>query len=456
MKTALHKLCLISVCALCRLLGGVLRLLGQGGTSLPGRLALKLYPGLLERLSEGVTTVVVTGTNGKTTTCGLLRHMAERAGIPYISNASGANLIYGVAAAFAQGTRFSKSERRSLAIIECDEGTLTSAAAALRPEVIVVTNLFRDQLDRYGEITHTRAMLLEGIKKAPEAKLCLNADCSLTASLALEAKNEALFFGMDIPESGAAPVSDAPRCFSCGGEYAYESRTFAHLGHWYCPNCGGKRPAPQVLITSSEAGDAGGCLVGASVFGEERAFRSALDSDYNLYNIAAALTAAGAVGWDIDAAAESLADAGAPFGRGETLRVGKTPVRLFLAKNPAGMDRLLDRLSRRDEPFLPVFCLNDNYADGRDVSWIWDCDFESFIAARRPSDCLVWGTRRRDMLLRLQYASEQMDGRPVPELKTLGELRRRIAASPLPAYVVANYTAMLAVRKALAGRKKWN
>ena len=229
--------------AACRLSRAALHGLGRGGTALPGRLAMRFRGDILSVTSRGVETVLVTGTNGKTTTAGMLAHAMEKAGRPVICNRAGANLLSGVTAEFAAAADLCGRPRgKHYAVIECDEGALHQAAPLVQPRVIVVTNLFRDQLDRYGEVMHTREAILEGIRSVPGAVLCLNADDSLTASIALEVPNPVVWYGIeqnavcrkDGPEDQAAEkfsgISDARCCIRCGAEYTYRYRTYAHLG----------------------------------------------------------------------------------------------------------------------------------------------------------------------------------------------------------------------------------
>lgn len=227
----MKKLRVFFACVTSRLARLALRLFGRGGTALPGKAALRVYPGLMRELGRGVETVIITGTNGKTTTAGMLRHMLDKAGTAYFSNRSGANLTSGITAEFIENADLLGKPKKTLAVIECDEGNFPAVAAALQPRAVIVTNLFRDQLDRYGEVTHTRDLIVSGIQKAPGAVLCLNADCSLTASLGWDVPNKTVYFGLENISSDAVPsVSDAPHCLRCGARYAYRRYTFAHLG----------------------------------------------------------------------------------------------------------------------------------------------------------------------------------------------------------------------------------
>ena len=449
----MKKLRVFFACVTSRLARLALRLFGRGGTALPGKAALHVYPGLMRELGRGVETVIITGTNGKTTTAGMLRHMLDKAGTAYFSNRSGANLTSGITAEFIENADLLGKPKKTLAVIECDEGNFPAVAAALQPRAVIVTNLFRDQLDRYGEVTHTRDLIASGIQKAPGAVLCLNADCSLTASLGWDVPNKTVYFGLENISSNAVPsVSDAPHCLRCGARYAYRRYTFAHLGDWYCPACGAQRPAPDMAVERVEALPGGGSAVTMKTPEGTVSFDLALPALYNVCNAAAALTAALTMGWDMDICYAALADFGAVFGRMEQLTVGETSVRIVLVKNPAGCDRALEFLASQSEDLLPIFCLNDNAADGTDVSWIWDADYESLLAARRYASIGVYGVRAQDMRLRLKYAGA--DDAAITVYDTADDLAAAVQKAGKPVVLLPNYTSMLTVRdklSALAG-----
>ena len=452
----MNRIRIFIACLAARLTRAGLRLMRHGGTALPGKAALKICPGLLGELGRDVDTVLVTGTNGKTTTSGMLRRMLDENHIPYLSNRSGANLTSGVAGEFIFHSDLLGRCRRHVAVIECDEGNFPAIAEALQPKAILVTNLFRDQLDRYGEVTHTRDCIARGIQAAPDAVLCLNADCSLTASLGIGVPNRVVYYGVDGWSSDKEPnVSDAPHCLHCGERYAYRRHTFAHLGDWYCPHCGAARPTPDITAETIELSSSGSRVT----LRRDNAVRSvsvALPAVYNVYNALSALAAADAMGWDMDTCECSLAGFDAMFGRMETLRVGDTPVRIVLVKNPAGCDRALEYLAGLGDGVLPVFCLNDNLNDGTDVSWIWDADYESLFAQRRYDRIGVYGIRAQDMRLRLKYAGA--DDASIEVYASLDELASAVEKSDRPVCVLPNYTAMLSVRdrlSALAGGGKF-
>ena len=231
-----------SICAIaaCKLTRQALRLFRRGGTALPGKAARLFDPDILKRVSEGMEIIVVTGTNGKTTTCGMLENALRAGGRECLSNKSGANLLSGVTAELTCNATWSGKPKTHYAVIECDEGALKQVAPLISPKVIIVTNLFRDQLDRYGEVMHTLDEIRTGILASPGSILCLNADDSLTGSLAGDVPNPVVWYGLDTStgEEKEPVLSDARYCIRCGTEYGYHYHTYAHLGGFFCPKCG--------------------------------------------------------------------------------------------------------------------------------------------------------------------------------------------------------------------------
>ena len=433
-----------------------LRLLKRGGTTLPGKAAYKLCPDILARLSDGVETLIITGTNGKTTTSRMAEQLFIDAGRDCIANRSGANLMSGVVTEFAENTTFFAKKRKKYAVIECDEAAFAQVTKFLKPKAIVATNIFRDQLDRYGEVTHTLGFIRTGIENSPDAAVCLNADDPLTASLAEAVKGKLLYFGMNVPsENVSGALSDAPRCIHCGGKYEYDFRTFAHLGGFRCPDCGYARPAPDVAVTAIKERGSDSTLAELSVGGEITELVVPLAGDYNLYNAAAAMCAALAAGIDKNVAALGVSHSHCGFGRMERFDLGDIPVRMILVKNPAGCDRALDYLAAVKEPHNTVFCLNDNIADGTDISWIWDAGFERLDFSEGASFA-VSGTRLEDMALRIKYAGAREE--QVEKIHGESALLSFIEHSDKPVYVLPTYTAMLSLRDklgALCGKERF-
>lgn len=435
---------------LCKALRLISRILHRGGTAMPGRYALKLCPDLLSRLSRGVQTIAITGTNGKTTSARMVEQAMSDAGLDYFANRSGANLISGITTEFVMNCTVGGKMKKKYAVIECDEAAARRVFGQLRPKVIVVTNLFRDQLDRYGEVTHTLENIREGIKGAPEALLCLNADCSLTASLAGDLPNRAVFFGID---RGAAPsrekpeISDATHCIRCKHEYEYDYISYGHLGGFRCPACGYSRPAADYAVESIVEQRPGGSTVVMNIRGEQRIVDINLPAMYNIYNAVGALAAAVELSIDPDTAVKALGQFKCGFGRMEEFKLaGGT--KLMLVKNPAGCNQVLEFLENIKERFILVCCLNDRGADGTDISWIWDADFEKLSAlSARLAQVIVSGDRAQDMRLRIKYAG--IPDERISVERDYETLVRGLEGQDKPVFIMPTYTAMLELREVL-------
>ena len=462
----------------CKASRSALRLLHRGGTTTPGRMAMKFDRNILETVSQGMDIIVVTGTNGKTTTSNMIEHALSGTGRDVLANKSGANLLPGVTAEFTSNATAFGKPKKHFAVIECDEGALKQVVPRIHPKVIVVTNLFRDQLDRYGEVMHTLEEIRKGIKMVPDAVLCLNADDSLTASLALDVPNKVTYFGIDCPigEQKNVEISDARYCIRCGTEYEYDYHTYAHLGGFRCPKCGYRRIRPSVAVTEIEKVSSSGSVVRMR-FGEDgnrnaggaedrdgslenvgpgcripsaetdREVTIGLPAVYNIYNGVAAIAAYQAAGFDREEVIASLADVHSSFGRMETFRLGEVPIQMILVKNPAGCNQALSYLAGLGEDYQAVFCLNDRTADGHDISWIWDADFEKVCRDPHLKHAYVLGDRADDMCLRLKYAdAEEAD---IEKVQDNAALIEKLKKSSVPVFILPNYTSMLSLRAAL-------
>ncbi len=317
-----------------------------------------------------------------------------------------------------------------------------------------MTNLFRDQLDRYGEVTHTLANVRAGIQGAPEAKLCLNADCSLTASLADDLKNEAVFFGIDpgaCPPGEKSELSDAPHCIRCKTEYQYDFITYGHLGAFRCPRCGYRRREPEYAVTQLVSQSAEGSSIVLSVRGESRLAEVNLPALYNVYNAAGAVAAVTEMGLGTDAGIAAVEHFKCGFGRMENFALGKAGAKMMLVKNPAGCNQVLDFLCQVKDPFALVVCLNDRGADGTDVSWIYDAAFEKLRACGgRLGQIAVSGDRAADMAVRLKYAGVAPKALHIE--RDYEALVQWIDAQEHPVFIIPTYTAMLELREAVIRR----
>ena len=454
------KIKVILAVTACKLTIKLLRLIGRGGTAIPGKIAIRICPDLLSYLAKDVNCIVVTGTNGKTTSSRIIEEIYVRNGASYFANRSGANLINGITAIFIENSTLTGRPKKENAVIECDEAASKEVCRLIDPAVVLVTNVFRDQLDRYGEVSWTLQNILIGIKNSPNAVVCLNADCSLTASIASQIPNKVIFYGVDVPiyKDPVSEVSDAPYCIRCKHEYEYSYRTFGHLGGFYCPDCGYKRPEPQISVTDILKSSVSSTKVRVRVFGEDDVITINLPGGYNIYNAVGALAVSEAVGFARNVTKDAIAGFSCGFGRMEQFDMGSHSARIILVKNPAGCNQVLNYLSGLSEKTVFVCCLNDNSADGKDVSWIWDVNFEKLEDMDELiPEIYVSGIRSGDMAVRLKYA-----GINEAKLKVFDDydaLIRAMTKQSLPVIIMPTYTAMMDLRakmsSAFGGKEFW-
>jgi lipid II isoglutaminyl synthase (glutamine-hydrolysing) len=434
--------------AIARGVGWAARAAGRGGTSLPGKLMLRMDPGAIRRLAGALPqgNVVISATNGKTTTAALAASILEAAGITTAHNVAGANMAGGVASALLD-----RRADAELGVFEVDEFWLDSVTAALSPRAIALGNLFRDQLDRYGEL-ETIAERWAALIAARPTTLVLNADDPLIADLGRE-HADTLYFGIEDPAvaraSGLAHASDSTRCRRCGAAYTYEHVYIAHLGVYACPDCGQRRPQPTVSAHDVELdGLRGASFELRTPLGSARA-RIALPGLYNVYNALTAAALASALEIAPATIAAGLAATAAVFGRGERVKLGACELAILLIKNPVGANEVLRLLGAQDGSHDVLGILNDKIADGRDVSWIWDADFETLAPRVRHVTCA--GTRAAELALRFKYA-----GVPGERITVTPELAPALAGALEHAdgelYALPTYTAMLALRELLTRR----
>lgn len=430
-----------------------------GGTALPGLVAERIDPEIIAGLASGLGrgNVLVTGTNGKTTTARLLRNIVHAAGMETVANRAGSNMMRGIAAALVDsagwGGEFEASERK-LGVFEVDEATVPEAAWAVRPRAALFTNLFRDQLDRYGEVEYVADVWRKAVAAWPKlAVLILNADDPAVASLGKKATGPVVYYGLEDAARGEGALehaADARWCPACGAELVYSAVFYGHLGHWRCEGCANERPKPDVVVTQVTA-LADGTGMAIRLPEGPLIIRTPLMGLYNVYNVLAAAAAAAALGIRKPAIEQGIGSFTAAFGRQERLTVGGRDVQVMLAKNPAGLNQVLRTITAVDNGERDlVFFLNDDIADGRDISWIWDVDFE--LLAGKTRAVTASGRRAWDMALRLKYAGLE------PVLRVEADTAEALAASlrDTPGgrtlYVIPTYTAMLEVRDILARR----
>ena len=437
--------------ALGRGLRTVVRRAGRGGgTTLPGRALLRVDPRALERLAARVQggSAVLSATNGKTTTAGMIAAIMGRAGRPLVHNRAGSNMHWGVATALLDSGR----RPEELGLFEVDEAWLPSVAASLHPRMLILCNLFRDQLDRYGELERL-ADAWAGLVRGPAAgaELVLNADDPLVADLGRGHRGPVTYFGV-VDDSQALPelqhAADSKHCRNCGHAYSYEAIYLGHLGRYACPNCGRRRPDPSVVAESVRLLGMSGSEVTLDTPAGRVELTLPLPGLYNVYNALAAAAASLGLGATLDQVREGLEGAAAVFGRVETLAVAGRDVSILLVKNPAGANEVLRTLGLEQGPLDLWLALNDRIADGRDVSWIWDAAFELLAGRVRRVTCS--GTRAEEMALRLKYAG--VGGDLVVERDIEHSLDAAVADGDGPLYALPTYTALLELRELLTAR----
>ncbi len=426
----------------------ILRRLGKGGTNVPGRVALKLYPGLLGVLAKNVTTIIVTGTNGKTTTSRMIEKSLADSGIRYFANKSGANMLPGITAEFAINSTLGGKNKYDVALVECDEAAFKMVSKFVDAKCVVVTNVFRDQLDRYGEVTHTLNSILTGIKNSPNATVCINADDSLSVSMKEQIPNKVVFYGVEseIYKNRVHEVSDAPYCIHCKTEYVYDYVTYGHLGGFRCPNCGYHRPDTQVAVEKVLKSNADASEIEIRIGSRHYKAVINLPGGYNIYNAVATVAAGKVMGLEDSVLIEALNSFECGFGRMEKFSIEGTDIRMILIKNPAGCNQVLNFLSNTSEPSLFVVALNDRYADGTDISWIWDVDFEKLVnISENLTEIWVTGRRADEMALRFKYAGLSLD--KIRVIKDYDHLLEAMVLQNAPVYIMPTYTAMLDIRE---------
>ncbi len=438
----------------------VCRFVGRGGTSLPGLISLRLEPRAVRMLSSqlGDGSIVVAGTNGKTTTCAWTAAAMTAGGKDVLRNSEGSNMMRGVATTLVGETsitgRVRRAHRRS-GLFEADEAALPTLLEELQPRILTITNLFRDQLDRYGEIATTAGRWRVAMSRLPTStRVILNADDPLVTSLADGARGPVVFYGIanwagdTSSESRPALSADSLFCPRCAVALSFTSISYAHLGHYHCEACGYSRPTPQVCASASTV-DAASTVVEMRAFGDSAACRVALPGRYNVYNALAATATAVVAGTPLAEATRAIGDAHGAFGRAESVMVDGLEVRLFLIKNPTGADEVFRVVASGDHDGTLVLLLSDNAADGEDVSWIWDASIE--ILAPWTGPVLCGGTRAEDMALRLKYGGQREPVVVVPR-DVAQAVQRSIdmTTARKQVNILATYTAMLDARSALA------
>lgn len=407
--------------------------LGNGSTW-PGHLALSANKRLIQQLLQKsrAKVVIVAGTNGKTTTGKLIATILEQNGKKVLQNTSGANLLNGIASSLILNTRLNGFLSYDFIVFEVDENSLPLVLLELTPHYLILLNIFRDQLDRYGETDVIAKKWQETIDKLPvKTIVILNADDPQVAFLGQQTKAKTLYFGLtdkSLHQKTLQHAADTTYCPRCNAKLEFSTVYFSHLGDWYCSNCHFKRPQLDLWEASYP-----------------------LPGIYNRYNTLAAVLTAKQIGAEGKIIEQGLKNFDPAFGRQEKLSINGKTIQIFLSKNPTSMNESL-RTAKELGAKSFLFVLNDQIPDGRDVSWIWDVDFEKFLNDK--NDVSASGDRAYDMALRLKYASPSAKHEDLyPELdKGISEALAKVPEKET-LFVFPTYSAMLEVRKILTGRK---
>ena len=414
----------------------------KGGSSYPGKIALTLDPNILDYLAKDYEVIVVTGTNGKTLTTALIVKILQQEFDDVLTNPTGANMMQGIVSTFLSA--HGKKGHKKFAVLEIDEASLSKVTRYIKPKLFVFTNIFRDQMDRYGEIYTTYQMILDGAAQAPEATILANGDSPIFNSK--DTPNPRIYYGFNHQadhEQFADPNTDGVLCPHCQHILHYKMITYANLGKYYCPNCDFKRPELAYQLTQL-----GEMTNVSSVFTvDEESYKIEVGGLYNIYN---ALTAA-AVGQHYGVSPEKirlgLGYDEKVFGRQEVITIGSKKCTLVLVKNPVGLNQVIDTITLSPNDFSLVCLLNANYADGIDVSWIWDGSYEH-LTKRAIPQVLTGGDRREDMTFRLQVAG--LAEETIHECANLDDVIAQIPQLPTEeVYILATYTAVLQLRQKL-------
>jgi UDP-N-acetylmuramyl tripeptide synthase len=415
-----------------------------GGTTVPGKLLWKLDPDAVDRLAQRLRegSALISATNGKTTTAAMAAEIL-RPHHALAHNAAGANLMSGVASTLLAASG------AELGLFEVDEAALPEVAARLRPRALCLGNLFRDQLDRYGELELVAERWRTAVANLPTASmLAVNGDDPQVGELA-RARPGAVVFGIDDPRVARPSLqhaADSKYCVSCGTPYEYAATYVGHLGDYRCPACGHARPALDVAARGIELAGLEHVAFSLETAEGARRVQLRLPGLYNVYNALAAATLTRALGVPLDDVAAGLERFGAAFGRFERIAIGDRRLLMLLIKNPAGANEAIRTLVEGGAPRLAVLALNDATADGKDVSWIWDVDFEPLLAGLER--VVATGGRAAELALRCKYA-----GFPTERIEVVADLRAALdrglalAGSSDELVVLPTYTAMLALRK---------
>ena len=431
-----------------------------GGTSFPGAIARRIDPLVLRKVAAAsdARKAVITGSNGKTTTCRMIAALAQAAGVSVAQNRTGSNLLQGVTSVAVRGADLRGRMDARLLLLEVDEATMRQAVPEVAPDMILVTNIFRDQLDRFGELYSMARMLETAVEALPaQASAVLNGDDPLVASFAPCAPARRLYYGLRAADAGAqAPehAADTIRCVRCQHPLAYRRVYVSHLGDYECRACGSGRPDLDIAVTEVQASPDGGSDVTAETPAGTVRVHVPLPGLHNVYNTAAALAGAFALGTlDPGSARCALAGLRPAFGRLEEIRAGGRLVVLSFVKNPASYNATLRQILLRPGRKHVLAAHSNTAVDGEDFAWLWDVDLEELVPDL--ASLVVSGTRAEEVALRMKYAgADPAEMRVIPGRQAALDAALARLPPGEPLYILAGYTPMREFRRIMQ-RRGW-
>lgn len=438
------------------------KLTGTGATAAPGLYALKIDPALVKKLTSKLAhgNIVISGTNGKTTTARLAADILSTK-FKIIHNRQGSNLLRGIASTLISASSLSGRITSNLGIWETDEATVPEAVKNTKPKTIVLLNLFRDQLDRYGEVDTVRTKWQETLSKLNhQTTLILNADDPGVSFLGKDWPGKVIYFGVEdkklnLPQ--IANVADIRHCLKCGSSLTYSALLSAHMGHYRCPNCVFKRPNPNIWATSLKFNSDFSASARLTVNSQQSTINYFLPGLYNVYNVLASTALGDHFKIHYTKIKKRVQSFASAFGRFQKISISGKSALIFLIKNPAGANEVIRTLSQKSSLVI-LAMLNDNIADSRDVSWIWDTNWE--ILVPKIKSLAISGTRCWDLATRFKYAGFKLSKNKVYEnisysiRQSVKSLNNKDTLVILP-----TYTAMLETQKSIAklgGETKWH
>lgn len=425
---------------------------GRGGTSLPGKLTLKISPNIIKDLLRYIRNdnIAITGTNGKTTTSGLIASILKTSGKKLVHNKEGANMTSGIATTLIKSSKFNGKLDADMGIFEIDEANMPLLLSDIKPKIVVITNFFRDQLDRYGELDTTIKKVKKSLDELPhDTILLLNADEPFTAAIGDDLNLKVMYYGIyDHLNTGytLSPAFEQKYCPVCGEKYKYKEVFYGQLGDYYCPSCGKTRPRLDFSASNIDLNIDG---IKFNLKYKDKFFeiKSHLTGVYNVYNTIAAVSANLLLDINLNDIENGLLNYKPIAGRLQRTYINGKRAIINLIKNPIGFDSTLSMLRELKRPLNLVIAINDNYADGRDVSWLWDVNIEDFVSHTIINNVVATGLRAEDMSLRLKYA-----GIDPKKIKTISSIEKALDYIPNVTKdeliaVLPNYTSLHEVNK---------